>query len=213
MKLSIIIPNYNKEKYLKQLLDSLYDNINNTKFKNQIEIIFIDDCSTDNSKKIVLTHKLVNFKNFNYHIFSENCWVAAARNKGIEEAKGDYITFIDSDDYVLPNYIETLISYIDDGECDFYGFDYIDEPVHKCDVKIERVTCAYIWTGLYNREYLNKHKIRFDDNFKYRGYGEDLDFYEKFLATHPKCKYTNDKIYVYHLGVDYSLSSNKKEVK
>ena len=89
---SIIIPVYNVEKYLKKCLDSV---INQT-YKN-IEIIIINDGSTDNSLKICQNYekKYSNIKVINQN----NQGLSAARNKGIDESKGKYITFIDSDDY------------------------------------------------------------------------------------------------------------------
>lgn len=206
IKLSIVVPNYNKCKYIKQMLDSLEPQLT-----DEVEVIYIDDGSTDNSVKIIESHKICNNTNFHLYKWTTNRWVSTARNAGIASAKGKYVTFIDSDDYVLPNYIQTLLSYVDDNQYDLYGFDYIDDPIHKGDAEIERGLCAYIWTGLYRLDYLNKYNIRFDNQFKEQGYGEDVDFYEKFLATNPKCKYTNDKIYAYHLGVENSLSNEDKE--
>ena len=92
-KVSVIIPVYNTEKYLEKCLDSV---CNQT--LSDIEIICVDDCSTDNSLNILKEYaqkdnriKLIEFK--------ENKGAAAARNEGIKAATGEYIGFIDSDDY------------------------------------------------------------------------------------------------------------------
>lgn len=95
---SIIMPVYNSEKYLKKAIDSVY----NTKLKN-FEFIIIDDCSTDNSLSIIKKYK----KKYNNIIIIENkknLGAGSSKNKGLSVAKGEYIGFIDSDDYVGQNY-------------------------------------------------------------------------------------------------------------
>ena len=101
-KISVIIPVYNVEKYLPKCLDSL---INQT--LSDIEIICINDCSTDNSLEILEEYaskderiKIIDLK--------ENQGAAAARNKGLEIAKGEYLGFVDPDDYVDLNFYEEL---------------------------------------------------------------------------------------------------------
>lgn len=93
MKVSIIIPIYNSEKYLKQCLESI---INQT-YKN-IEIICINDGSTDNSEKIIKDYLKTN-KNITY-LKQPNAGQSIARNKGLEKATGDFILFVDSDDFI-----------------------------------------------------------------------------------------------------------------
>ena len=92
-KVSVIIPVYNTEKYLKKCLDSV---CNQT--LSDIEIICIDDCSTDNSLNILKEYTLKDNR-IKLIEFKENKGAAVARNTGIDEAKGEYIGFIDSDDY------------------------------------------------------------------------------------------------------------------
>ena len=114
---------------------------------------------------------------------------------------------MDSDDYVLDNYINTLLGYIEDGQYDLYGFDYIDDTGD--DEYVERAGCAYVWSGLYRLSYLNN--IRFDNLFSLYGFGEDAFFYDSFKATLPKCKYTKDKIYVYRWDTEGGISNEKNE--
>lgn len=102
IKISVIIPVYNVEEYLKECLDSV---INQT--LKEIEIICIDDCSTDSSYSILEEYakkdsRIVLIKN------KENMGVGYNRNIGIKEAKGEYIGFIDSDDYISEDYYENL---------------------------------------------------------------------------------------------------------
>ena len=97
IKISVIIPVYNEEKHLEDCLNSI---INQT--LKDIEIIIINDCSTDNTKNIIDKYalKYPNIKVINNEV---NKGVGACRNIGISISKGDYISFIDSDDYIHPN--------------------------------------------------------------------------------------------------------------
>ena len=115
MKISVIIPVYNVEKYLKRCLDSV---INQT-YKN-LEIILIDDGSTDKSgnicdeyaakdKRIIVIHK-------------ENGGLSDARNKGLDICTGDYISFIDSDDWIENGFYEYVVNNVKDN--DLLIFDY-----------------------------------------------------------------------------------------
>ena len=100
---SIIIPVYNSEKYLAETITSAISQTWNNK-----EIIIIDDGSTDNSLTIAES-----FANEHIKIFSQpNKGASAARNKGLHEAKGDYIQFLDGDDLLMPNKIEVQLAQI-----------------------------------------------------------------------------------------------------
>ena len=104
-EISIIIPIYNCEKYLSRCLDSI---INQT-FTN-IEIICINDGSTDSSLKILQDYKT---KDPRIIIINQNNQkLGAARNRGLEIQKGNYITFIDSDDWIDNDYLEKLYNAI-----------------------------------------------------------------------------------------------------
>ena len=100
---SIIIPIYNVEKYLEKCIKSI---INQT-YRN-LEIILINDGSTDESGKIC--EKYEDQDNRIVFINKKNGGAASAKNEGLKIAKGDYITFVDSDDYIADDYIETLVS-------------------------------------------------------------------------------------------------------
>ena len=102
IKISIIIPVYNTEKYLKKCLDSI---INQT--LKSLEIICIDDCSTDNSLNILKEYQLKD-KRIKIIEQKENKGQGVARNLGLNIAEGEYIGFIDSDDWVDLNFFEKL---------------------------------------------------------------------------------------------------------
>lgn len=114
---SVIIPVYNPGKYLYRCLDSI---IGQT-YQN-LEIILVDDGSTDDSLQVCREYAE---KDGRIKVFSQkNAGVSAARNKGIEEASGDFFSFIDSDDYLEPDMYETLIEVFDREKPDIVCYEY-----------------------------------------------------------------------------------------
>lgn len=107
INLSIIVPVYNTSQYLKKCLNSIL-----VQAKEQIEIIVINDGSNDNSEEIIQKYKNENPNLIKYYK-KENTGIADTRNFGISKARGKYILFVDSDDYIKENLIEELEKYID----------------------------------------------------------------------------------------------------
>lgn len=108
MKLSIIIPVYNVEKYILRCIDSC---INQHCLDSDYEIIIIDDGSTDNSLSLIL-NKYKNESNVKI-LTQNNIGLGATRNRGIREAIGDYIWFVDSDDWIEKNILESILLILD----------------------------------------------------------------------------------------------------
>ena len=108
---SIIIPVYNVEKYLAECIESVLKQT----YQN-IEILLIDDGSPDNSGKICDEYEEKDSRVRVIH--KENGGVSSARNVGLEQANGEYITFIDSDDFVSESYIEELYIALENGNSD-----------------------------------------------------------------------------------------------
>lgn len=104
MKVSVIVPTYNYGKFLSRALQSIIKQTH-----NDIEIIVIDDASTDDTQDIVKSYPQVIYKRN-----SVNLGVSASRNKGIEIASGDIITFLDADDWLQPDAIERQLPYFAD---------------------------------------------------------------------------------------------------
>ena len=126
-KVSIIIPVYNVEKYLKKCLDSV---INQT--LKDIEIICIDDGSTDSSYTIL--NEYAQKDNRFVILKQKNNGAGAARNKGIEIAKGEYLYFLDSDDFVDITLLEKAHTKIKENDCDiciFKNYFYNDNTKEK----------------------------------------------------------------------------------
>lgn len=119
MKLSIIVPIYNVEKYLPKCVDSL---LNQDIPQEEYEIILVDDGSQDNCGKIADEYA-AKFSNIRV-IHQENGGLSVARNTGIDAAKGEYIQFVDSDDYLEPNVLGGIVAKIESDGLDVLRFDY-----------------------------------------------------------------------------------------
>lgn len=134
-RISIIVPVYNVEKYIRSCIKSVL----NQTYSN-IEILLVDDGSTDNSGIICDKYAASDCRIIVVH--QKNAGLSAARNRGISEACGDYITFIDSDDYIAPDYIESLYSGLQETNaqiciCDYQKVDEgieIDDLGYSCDI-------------------------------------------------------------------------------
>lgn len=131
-KISVIIPVYNTEKYLRKCLDSV---CNQT--LSDIEIICINDCSQDNSFEILKEYSLKD-KRIRLIDFKENKGAAAARNKGIEEANGEYIGFVDSDDFIDLDFYEKLYNKAIETEADCVKGQYKDSETGFVDITINK---------------------------------------------------------------------------
>ena len=137
VKVSIIVPVYNKEQYLRQCMDTI---INQT--LKEIEIILIDDGSIDNSAEIC--HEYLKDTRVIYY-YKENEGLAAARQDGIERAHGEYIGFIDADDWIELNMFEKMYNIAKDNDVDVVFCNRLDnEDGHRVTPDIP--------SGLYNRE-------------------------------------------------------------
>lgn len=149
--ITVIVPVYNVEKYFKQCLNSI---INQT-YKN-LEIILVDDGSPDNCVKIC--DEYAKKDNRIKVIHKENGGLSSARNAGLDIATGEYISFIDSDDYVAENFIEILYKLCvenncDISECDFLKFEN-DVVTQKKTAKIQCYTSNEIQHKIYSEEYV-----------------------------------------------------------
>ena len=142
--LSIIIPVYNVENYLTFCVDSIFKQGLDT---SQFEVLLIDDGSKDNSYQVCLDlqEKYPNIRLFR----QENSGQSVARNRGIDEAKGVYIHFVDSDDYLLLGGIGKVLKLALENECDFVGFgskSVRDRKEQRCD---ENLNIILKGNGLY----------------------------------------------------------------
>ena len=129
-RISIIVPVYNAEKYLKQCVNSL---LNQT--YRDIEVILVDDGSTDTSPAVCDAFSEMDSRVKVIH--QKNARIGAARNRGIEEATGEYLTFIDSDDYIESNAYEVCMKLIEKYNADLIQWDLTFVPEQGCQGIIE----------------------------------------------------------------------------
>lgn len=116
--ISVIVPIYNVEAYLRRCIDSILCQT----YKN-IEIVLIDDGSTDNSPSICEDYKKIDKRVKTIH--KENGGLSSARNRGIDEAHGQYLCFIDSDDVISQDYVSYLYSLCKDYKCDIAAGEFV----------------------------------------------------------------------------------------
>ncbi len=183
VRLSIIVPVYNSEKFLDKCIESLLrQNV------QDIEILLINDGSTDSSLDICKNFAL---KDNRIRVFNqENFGQSKARNVGLDNAIGQYIAFVDSDDWVDVDYYEKMIKAIEANDADIacasiirerkylkkYRINYKSEKCYtlaqeKIDVA-EVPNMCYVWNKVYRRYFLNRIGLRFIEGM----YFEDVDF-------------------------------------
>ena len=122
---SILIPIYNVEKYLGKCLDSVFSQT----YKN-VEYVFVDDCSTDNSYDVLMSSiEQNNIPEYKYTIVShkQNEGIAVSRADCIANAKGEYVQFVDSDDWIEPDMTETLVEATKSSQIDLVGCYFIKD--------------------------------------------------------------------------------------
>ena len=202
-KISIIIPAYNVENYIEKCINSVLQQT-----YNNIEIIIVDDGSTDSTGKICDKYKseYVNIQ----VIHQKNAGLPAARNTGLNFATGDYIGFIDSDDYIYEDMYEVLVDNITKMNADIamvqFCYEVNGEKVYKPstdEVEVFNTSEAIIelikdkkihnfaWNKLYNAELWKKHK------FKEGRVYEDFEVMYKVFLDCKKIVYIDSIKYVY----------------
>ena len=147
-KVSVIIPVYQAEKYLVRCVDS----VTNQTYKN-IELLLIDDGSTDNSLSIC--HRLAEKDSRIRVFYHRNMGVAATRNKGIDYATGQFIYFLDSDDWINENTIYDMVTSLNENNADLCicGFYYVSDKTEKECCILKRCLNKVILTeAIKNRE-------------------------------------------------------------
>ena len=171
-KLSIIIPAYNADQYIRSCLDSILQNSKESLAKT--EIIVINDGSTDNTLKILESYN--QYKNIKIHT-TKNQGVSAARNLGISLAKGEWVTFIDADDTVNSNFSK-VVSLVENSRSSFiifsnYDIEITDKKILTTQTLQSSMYLSGPWSKIYNRQFLIKYKILFEKDILM---GEDMLF-------------------------------------
>lgn len=163
-KVSVIVPVYNVEKYLARCLDSIVDQT-----YADYEIICINDCSPDNSLQILEDYKKRYPQKLTVLTNEQNIGLGRTRERGIRHAKGDFILFIDSDDYIRSDYIETYITEMEAEPCDVVIGGYtrdVDGKLtgHKqSDSVWSVVTYPIACAKMFRKGFLLEHQLEFSD--------------------------------------------------
>ncbi len=210
-KLSVIVPIYNVEKYLKKCVDSL---INQT--YHNLEIILVDDGSTDSSGKIADEYKEIDGRIKVIH--KTNGGLADARNKGLDVATGKYVAFVDSDDWIDFNTYEYSIDMMEKNNSDMFVFRAINcYNGQSCEVKntnnceIIKNKDIFDYWGIIGRGVCDKVFIREywnDIRFPFGKTSEDIFVIYKLMAK-AKVTILSSNIYYYYRQRLGSISKNR----
>lgn len=198
-KVSIIVPVYNNDKTINRCIDSLIEQT----YKN-IEILIIDDGSLDIYKPI-LEH--VCTKDERCKLFTiENGGVSHARNIGIEKATGDFVVFVDSDDYVTNDHIENMLRNVDLKENALVATSYYENEIAKKIKKFKNLDInlfkkngmkGYVWNKLFDLKIIKQNNLRFNTKFHIR---EDSLFLQQYLTYCTDVKICNKPTYYYDIS-------------
>lgn len=203
-KISIIIPVYNAKDYLERCLDSV---VNQT--LKDIEIICVNDCSTDNSLEI-----LNNYAQNDTRIKVINCKTnggeSIARNIGLDNATGEFLAFVDNDDTVDLDFYEKLYNKAKKEDADIskgevHVIDYNRKELYpKTNTFIEKYNsilyfCFYWWTAIYKTSLIKENNIRLIENYPLGG---DVLFLNEALLKTNKLSLVNDTFYHYYRRED-----------
>lgn len=220
MEITVIIPMYNNENTIISALDSVK---NQTAIDKILEIIIINDGSTDNSLQLVQKYKNENPKIPIKVIDKKNGGASSARNEGLKIAKGKYIALLDSDDIWLPTKIERQMDILETNRnIDFLGCDSVEngikilwkkiDTLYKANIKDLCIKCfPSTPTAIFKREIVDKIGY-FDENQKY---GEDMNYFNKICVNFEYYHLPEYLVYIGHgkPAFGYSgLSANLKEM-
>lgn len=228
---SVVVPVYNVEKYIERCVKSIL----NQSYKN-IEIVLVDDGSTDKSSRII--DNIAKNEDNVVVVHKKNSGVSSARNVGIDTSSGDYIMFVDGDDWVEVDYISCFLDvlidtnsviamntnyFYDNGVCkkDFDGIKVLDSDTVAEYIYRGKIFVA-VWNKIYSANFLKNHNIRFNENI---WFGEGMLFNIDCLAhvrkvavigrnlyhqvANPNSAMRNFNIKSYYCGIE-SLKLQKK---
>ena len=217
MNLSIIVPVYNVENYVAKCLNSIIPQLQD----NSVELIIINDGSTDSSGEIVT--QLIKDKNNIIYVEQSNQGLSSARNVGLSYATGRYVWFVDSDDSVSENAISTALSVFDNQEADIYSFalNAIDEKTGTSrlfGITMEEKVYSgleYFYKGGYTSavtRFLIKRNVLIDNGLKFKQniYHEDNEFIPRLYYYAESVFHYNFSLYNYLLRDTGSITATFK---
>jgi glycosyltransferase involved in cell wall biosynthesis len=182
VKLSVIVPFYNVQQFAPDTLRSLRSNT-----RDDFEFLLVDDCSTDGTSGI-LDRAAQEIPGAILLRHGKNGGLATARNTGIDAARGEYLTFLDGDDWLAPGYLSQLLASAEELGCDFVRTDHVQcqaqtRTLHRAPIaprgvalsprdailpahRSTSVDYAYAWAGIYHRRLLDRGLLHFTDGLR-----------------------------------------------
>lgn len=209
IKVSIIVPIYNSEKYLSKCIDSIIKQ----KYKN-IEILLIDDGSNDKSYEICKEYLK---KDKRIKVFSQkNSGPSSARNLGLDKASGEYIIFVDSDDYIESDFISTMMKQNDNYDVIISNYNivsnnkvkFLDNKIFYYDNFLEFIVANRLWGPVCKLIKKDIIKNKYNENYSI---GEDLLFWYDNYKNIKTFKYIDE--YKYYYVQNCSSLMNDKVLK
>lgn len=212
VKISIIVPVFNVQEQLKRCIDSILDQT-----YGDFECILVNDGSNDDSGFICDQYKKQDDRIKVIH--QKNSGLSVARNNGIRFATGKYLSFIDSDDYILPNYLEKMVSLLEKNNCDIVKCDYFHGRIYR----EKNQDCVTIFSGKEFTEKLLKDqygsqlwqylfKIELWDNIVSPPgrYAQDMMILHIVTDRAAKIAVTTEKLYFYYQDRSNNTSNTPK---
>lgn len=214
-EVSIIIPVYNTRKYIIDCLDSI-----RAQSVTDYEVILVNDGSTDDSEQIIADYISKNNLS-SFHLISKtNGGISSARNVGLSNAKGKWIFFFDSDDWIEPNCLQELLSVANNSGADLVigGYQAYDQATgqtevwsnHPCDggrlpEDFSNLFCfSFIWARLYKKEIIDQYKLKFDERIIY---AEDNAWQFDYISHIKSYAYLHSIIYNYRINTGEQITS------
>lgn len=217
--MSFIIPAYNAENNLKECVESIILNDIDDKYENKIEILIIENGSTDATMKIAQTIKQHEDR---VRVYNSSKGVSKARNLGLKVARGDYIVFIDADDQLKKNSINLMFENLNSDFADLWlyghmaGNDarrvtakkeqqvYIDSNIQDGIKRMMQNPTRYmqVWGKIFRRFIIEEYNIRFNEKMKL---SEDSDFTLKYISKCKKIVFMPNIIYNYSLNTESTM--------
>lgn len=209
-KVSVIVPIYNVEKYLEKCINSLL-----SQTLEDIQIILVNDGSKDNSGNIAREYEKNN-KNRIIYVEKENGGLSDARNHGLKYATGDFIAFLDSDDYIEKNAYEEMYNKAIEENADYVECDFIWEFPNKIRVdkqypyKNKKEMLSFVrvvaWNKLIKRQLITDNNLEFPKGLRY----EDVEFTYKLIPFINKFTYV-DKPFIHYVQREGSIANVQNE--
>lgn len=224
-KISVIVPVYNVETYLEDALDSI---VNQT-FLEEIEVLMIDDGSTDSSRYIIEKYAL-DYENF-YAFHKENEGLSVTRNYGLNYAKGEYVYFMDSDDYLIHDALEKMYQIASMYDNDVvtanffrynenkpwahvisdYVFNSLEENLYNVTLNdySNLIWDMPVWNKLYKKEFLDENNLNFYDG---RVIFEDNIFSTEVYIKAKSVSVLKDGVYCWRMGAPNTSISQSHDI-